>query len=103
MEGGGKMTNSDELVRENVVDVLKRQPGVDIGDIDLHVEQGVVTLTGTVDNPQVWHETEKAIEGVPGVQRVDNQLRLSEGRLNEALNDFSATGAGTAPAVRGKG
>jgi osmotically-inducible protein OsmY len=95
------MTNSDQLVRENVVDVLKRQPGVDIGDIELHVAQGVVTLTGTVDNPEVWHQTEKAIEKVPGVQRVDNQLRLSEGRLNEALNDFSASGAGTTPSGRG--
>ena len=94
------MTNSDERVREDVVDVLKRQPGVDIGDIELQVAQGVVTLTGTVDNPQLWHETEKAIERVPGVQRVDNRLRLSQGRLNEALNDFSATGAGTTPGGR---
>jgi osmotically-inducible protein OsmY len=94
------MVNSDERVREDVVAVLKRQPEVDIGDIELQVAQGVVTLRGTVDNPQVWHETEKAIEGVPGVQRVDNQLRLSQGRLNEALNDLSATGTGTTPAGR---
>jgi osmotically-inducible protein OsmY len=92
------MVNSDERVREDVVAVLKRQPGVDIGDIELQVAQGVVTLTGTVADPGKWHETEKAIEKVPGVERVDNQLRLSEGRLNEALNDFSATGVGTASA-----
>ena len=94
------MANSDQRVREDVVDVLKHLQGVDIGDIELQVADGVVTLSGTVDNPKVWHDTQTAVASVPGVKRVENGLRLSEGRLNEALNDVSATGAGTTPGGR---
>jgi osmotically-inducible protein OsmY len=89
------MANPDERVREDVGDVLARLPGIDVGNIELQVAEGVVRLTGTVENPQAWHDAQTAIAKVPGVRRVDNQLRLSEGRLNEALNDLSATGTGT--------
>ena len=89
------MANSDQRVREDVVGVLKAIPGIDIGDVELRVAEGVVTLMGTVANPELWHRADNAVATVPGVKRVDNQLRLSDGKLNELLNDFSATGTAT--------
>ena len=94
------MVSSDERVREDVSRVLEGVRGVDVGNVELSVAEGVVTLTGTVEDADTWHRANSAVAGVPGVSRVDNQLRLSEGRLNEALNDFSATGTGTAPSGR---
>ena len=83
---------NDQRVREDVVGVLRGLPGIDMGDIELRVAGGVVTLMGTVANPEMWHRADNAVASVAGVNRVDNQLRLSEGKLNELLNDFSATG-----------
>ena len=89
------MVNSDERVREDVSQVLEGTRGVDVGNIELSVAEGVVTLTGTVEDAETWHRAQSAVAGVPGVRRVDNKLRLSEGRLNEALNDLSAAGTGS--------
>ena len=89
------MVNSDERVREDVSQALEGVPGVNAGKIELSVAEGVVTLTGTVEDAETWHRAQSAVAGVPGVGRVDNKLRLSEGRLNEVLNDLSAAGTGS--------
>jgi osmotically-inducible protein OsmY len=90
---------SDERIWEDVGDILERHPDIDASDIELQVSEGVVTLTGTVENRRVKRMVEDAIDAVPGVKDVSNQLRISEGRLNEMLNDFSARG--TSPGPRG--
>jgi osmotically-inducible protein OsmY len=87
------MVNSDQRVREDVSQALEGVPGVDVGNIELSVAEGVVTLSGTVPDAETWHRAQSAVAAVEGVRRVDNTLRLSEGRLNEALNDLSAAGA----------
>jgi len=39
-------------------------------------ENGVVTLTGQVDEPSHKYLAEETVAGLPGVQRVDNRLRV---------------------------
>jgi hypothetical protein len=92
---------TDERVREDVADLLARHPGIEVGDIDLMVADGVVTLAGTVDEANTSRTVEDAIGKVAGVKAVNNRLRVSQGRLNEVLNDFSASGTGTGRGTTG--
>lgn len=94
---------SDERVREDACDLLERHPDIDASDIELTVEDGVVTLTGTVDERHTKRLVEDVIENLPGVKDVSNQLRISHGRLDEALEDFSARGTGSGRGTTGAG
>lgn len=94
---------TDERVREDVADLLARHPGIEVGDIDLMVADGVVTLSGTVDEARTSRTVEDAIGKVAGVKAVNNRLRVSQGRLHEALNDFSASGTGRGRGTTGAG
>jgi osmotically-inducible protein OsmY len=64
---------SDSTIREEIIDEFFWSPFVDGGDITVTVDDGVATLTGTVDS---WSEryaaTENALEG--GATWVDNEL-----------------------------
>ena len=56
-----------------------RQPEIDASEIEVTVESGEVTLTGTVDNRRIKHLVEDIAEGISGVKDVNNQLRVNRG------------------------
>jgi osmotically-inducible protein OsmY len=68
---------SDERIREDVSDRLEQHPHIDATEIEVQVRDGVVTLTGTVDERHVKRMTEDVCESVPGVKDVVNHLRVS--------------------------
>ena len=67
---------SDERIREDVCEVLFRNPSVDASDIEVAVKEGLVTLSGTVDSRFAKREAEGAIEHLGGVVDVRNELSL---------------------------
>jgi hypothetical protein len=71
---------SDERIREDVCERLERDHAVDATDIEVAVENGVVTLTGFVDDRRTKRYTEDLVEDVGGVRDVQNQLRIARGR-----------------------
>lgn len=102
-KGPKNYRRSDERIREDVGDALERHPDIDASDIELQVTDGVVVLSGTVEDRRTKRLAEDVVDAIPGVRDVDNQLRISHGRLDEVLEDFSATGntvgAGTTSAA----
>lgn len=70
---------SDERIEEDVNERLTRHPGIDATDIEVRVNHGEVTLTGTVRDRQAKRMAEDAAEAVSGVIDVHNQLRVSAG------------------------
>lgn len=46
------------------------------GDVDVRVRDGVVTLTGNVADMDQKRLAEETVRGLPGVARVDNQLKI---------------------------
>jgi hypothetical protein len=70
---------SDERVHEEVCDRLSAHGGVDASDIEVKVEKGEVTLTGTVSDRRTKRLAESVAESVHGVADVHNQLRLAKG------------------------
>lgn len=69
-------TETDAEIREDVESELYWSPFVDAQDIDVAVEDGVVTLTGTVEDYSERRDaTKNAFDG--GALAVDNDLRVA--------------------------
>ena len=70
---------SNDRIREDVCDRLTQHGQVDASDIDVQVQEGEVTLNGTVDTRQAKRLAEDTAFSVSGVRDVHNQLRVSNG------------------------
>ncbi len=75
---------SDDRIREDVNEELTRNPDIDASDIEVKVESGEVTLTGTVDSRQTKRLAEDLAEGCSGVHEVHNQLRIKHPQSGNA-------------------
>lgn len=75
---------SDERIREEVCDYLTAHGAIDASEIEVEVEDGEVTLTGTVQDRQTKRLAEDLCDEVRGVKEVYNQLRL-EARASTSL------------------
>jgi hypothetical protein len=69
---------SDERIRDDVNERLTHHPDVDATEIDVQVSQGVVTLSGAVDDRHARRLAEDIAEGVSGVREVQNQIRVQQ-------------------------
>jgi osmotically-inducible protein OsmY len=68
---------SDERIREDINDRLTDDTDLDASDIEVSIENGVVTLRGSVDSHWDKRRAEDIAESVSGVIDVDNHLRVS--------------------------
>lgn len=80
-------TGSDIEVKQNVEDEIKWEPGVDPGDIEVTVENGMVTLTGTVKTYFEKFNAKEAALRVTGVNDVNNELSVELTRAYERSDD----------------
>jgi osmotically-inducible protein OsmY len=69
---------SDERIREDVNDRLTDDYYLDASDIEVSVNDCVVTLTGRVDSRNDKRRAERVVESVTGVTDVTNQLRVGQ-------------------------
>ena len=69
---------SDERIREQVCEVLTDHDAVDARDIEVEVQGGEVTLTGSVRERAMKRYAELAAESCRGVKDVHNQLRIKQ-------------------------
>jgi hypothetical protein len=79
---------SDERIREDVCERLTQHPEIDASEIELQVNNGEITLTGSVEDRRQKRLAEDVTENVFGVRETHNQLRISKGlgqRMGEAL------------------
>jgi hypothetical protein len=67
---------SDERIREDVCDRLSDNPQLDASGIEVEVNEGEVTLRGTVQERSDKHLAESLVESLPGVKDVTNQIRV---------------------------
>lgn len=67
---------SDERIREDVCDYIAETGWVDASDVEVRVQNGEVTLSGTVATRRDKRMLEDLVEEVPGVEDVHNQLRV---------------------------
>ena len=67
---------SDERIREDLSEQLAEDDAVDPGDVSIEVRDGVVTLSGSVEERWVKHRIEDMAEACRGVTDVINHLRI---------------------------
>ncbi|CAN7718149.1 BON domain-containing protein [Variovorax sp. LjRoot178] len=68
--------NPDMELRHEVFAVLNWDPAVSGADVDVRVENGVVTLTGQVTGLAMRHAVECAVRRVQGVKSLVNELTV---------------------------
>jgi BON domain len=89
---------SDERISEDISDRLTYDPRVDASEIIVQVQNGEVTLSGTVESRDQKRRAEELAESVSGVQEVINQIRITpqSGRdtPGTGFRATSATGTG---------
>lgn len=75
---------ADTRIREDVCDRLTDAPDIDASDIDVAVNNGEVTLSGTVRDRHQKRRSEDLIDNVTGVRDVHNNLRVARGQTLDA-------------------
>ena len=81
---------ADERIRDDISDLLTDNAWVDASDIEVQVEQGEVTLSGTVESRRTKRIAEDIAESVSGVKDVHNRLRVWSGGVRDAEVERSA-------------
>lgn len=79
---------SDTKIRDDVSEALYENYDVDASDIEVSVNEGTVYLRGFIDSREAKREAERCLEHIPGVQDIQNELRVkrSEDILKEMLD-----------------
>lgn len=65
------LNRSDQEVREEIYQALGEESGIDV-----HVHEGIVTLTGVVDTEESLEFVESTVRELPGVDDVNNELTV---------------------------
>lgn len=81
-------TRSDERIREDVCERLTEADDIDASEISVTVKDGVVQLTGSVEERWTKHQAEDIADGCSGVKDVRNEIRVSR-------TDRGSTGSGS--------
>lgn len=68
---------SDERIKEEICERLVQNINADLSEIELKVQNGDVTLSGSVQDKHLKRVVEDITESVMGVKDVNNQIRIS--------------------------
>ena len=67
---------TDEVIHDNVIEELNWDPEVSARDVGIEVDDGVVTLTGTVGSMTKKLAAERAVFRINGVRAVANDISV---------------------------
>lgn len=68
---------SDDKIREEIWELLSNNADLDASEVEVHVEGGEVTLSGTVESRDARWLTEDLVTSVSGVREVYNQIKVA--------------------------
>jgi len=95
--GPRNYSRSDERITEDINDRLTDDYMLDASDIEVSVQGGEVTLTGSVYNRTAKRRAEDIAESVSGVKNVENRIRVN----NEASTNFGSYTNGSTETTSG--
>jgi osmotically-inducible protein OsmY len=82
-------SRSDERIKEDVNDRLSDDVFVDASEIEVTVNQGEVTLTGTVNEKSEKRRAEDIAERVSGVRNVENRIKVTSSSQWTGTSEWS--------------
>jgi hypothetical protein len=85
---------SDERLKEDISERLMESHYIDSSDVSVEVRGARVVLEGTVPSRHMKHAIEDLVDGCPGVQDIDNRVRVANPLLPQGQSQ-SLTGSGT--------
>lgn len=88
-KGPSGYTRSDERIREDANDRLTDDWRVDASHVNVAVEGGEVTLSGTVSSRDEKRRAEDCVERISGVKHVQNNLRVQQREASSGQNRSS--------------
>src|SRR5206468_3939461 len=74
--GGTSVMDPDVLVSEQVKAALSSHPDFGAARVDVHTQEGAVTLRGHAPDPSARERATEIARSIPNVRSVDNQLTL---------------------------
>lgn len=83
---------SDERIREDVSEALFNDHDVDASDIEVKVQNGEVTLSGTIESRIMKRQAEDCVEHISGVIDIRNELRVQSQPTAEVDTAKKASG-----------
>lgn len=90
MEEINQAANSpDDIIRQDIIDKLTQDPGIDTSKIQVEVENGKVILKGKADTEDEKQLSAKVARSVAGVKEVENHLHVDLGIIH-ALTSLAA-------------
>lgn len=98
--GPRNYARSDQRIQEDICERLWYDDAVDASDVTVEVHEGVVTLSGNVEERHVKHRIEDIADACGGVKDVRNEIRVQ--RRNEWPYD-KGVAAGSEDASRRAG
>ena len=90
---------SDERITDEVCERLTRDPEVDATNIEITVQSGLVTLSGTVTDRQSKRAAEDLANDVWGVKDVQNQIKVQRADLLTSTDANQSNNQNTPPVV----
>lgn len=70
---------SGDMFEKEVFEALKRGPTVDVANVRVHADNGVITLEGSALSAKESRAIQNLVENIPGVNKVVNRLHVAEG------------------------
>lgn len=94
---------SDERLKEDISERLMQSHQIDCSDVSLEVRGGKVSLEGSVPSRHMKHAIEDLVDACPGVQDIDNRVRVasaltrptSQSQSGGGASSLQTSGAGT--------
>lgn len=81
---------SDDRLREEIVDALLSRRSIELDEVEIQVNDGSVTLTGTVQSRQQRYEIEDVADGVWGVKEITNNIKVGSGSTGASASETSS-------------
>lgn len=87
------MATLDSLIKTDIQDALDFEPGLKSQNIIVNVENGIVTLSGSVENYYEKFLAEKTVKNVQGVKGVVEELQVKFGESLQRSDEEIAKAA----------
>lgn len=93
----------DITLANDVAEAISDEPGIDIIELDVRADDGLVVITGDVETEREFDRITELASAVPGIQRVQNLVRVYRNAIpNQGIRRPSSSGTQFQPRPIGK-